>query len=83
MSKELLMDDLGDDGAFDDTLLDLSGRSLDAIIESSDEDAAAESPSLIWWLAQLAMSDRALYERIRSVAWMLVAENLDRLVVPN
>lgn len=70
---------------FDDTVLDLSGGGLQASDVDDDEYEADQDSQtdLVWWLAQLAIHDRERYLRLREVAWLLVAENTDRSVIPN
>jgi hypothetical protein len=65
---------------FDDTALDLTGGQA---LGLEDEAPPDDPTDLVWWLAQLALHDRDRYRRIREIAWILVAENTERSVIPN
>lgn len=38
---------------------------------------------LVWWLVKLGREDRALYRKLREIAWGLVEANADSSVLPN
>ncbi len=71
---------------FEDTVLDLNRDGVEAAdleANTEDPDDPDDQTDLVWWLAQLAIHDRDRYLRLREVAWILVAENTDRSVLPN
>lgn len=52
----------------------------------SDMEARETDPDhldLVWWLVELARTDRAMYRRVREIAWMLAVENHDSSALPN
>jgi len=40
-------------------------------------------PALVWWLIKLSREDRAMYRRVRAIAWDLAVENSSRSAIPN
>jgi hypothetical protein len=56
-----------------------------ASIESDMEPRETDPDHLdiVWWLVELGRTDRAMYRRVREIAWMLAVENHDSSALPN
>ncbi len=40
-------------------------------------------PGMVWWLIDMGQRDRAMYRKLRALAWELVQANKNHSVNPN
>ncbi len=65
----------------------MAQRDVDSVDPALQQDLdrldVNSDPALVWWLVQLAQSDREMYRRVRAIAWDLAVENSSRSAIPN